>query len=159
MLSSTKKESILPPTSTGRLQIELTCTYKPNSGSACPKILKKVKEIWSNKATKLGDRPTQYANTPSETRNASSYVDFRPRRLDYAFTTVAKIADTRPIGVVYPHRFRENSGRIVTFLKSQSLTPSLPGTRRPWSARACWPRTLARDARCPYRFRRPSTAN
>ena len=39
--------------------------FPPNSGSKCPKILKHVKQKWQVNAIKLGDRPTQYANTPS----------------------------------------------------------------------------------------------
>ena len=39
--------------------------YPPNVGSRCPTVLKNVKEKFRRKAIKQGDRPTQYANTPS----------------------------------------------------------------------------------------------
>ena len=39
--------------------------FPPNVGSKCPKVLKRLKEKWRRKAIKLGDRPTQYSNTPS----------------------------------------------------------------------------------------------
>lgn len=58
-------ESILPLTDTGKYQIELTCMYPPNSGSKCPQVLKKVKEMFRRRAIALGDNPTQYSNTPS----------------------------------------------------------------------------------------------
>ena len=65
--SSTRppEKSIFPLTNTGKFQFELTCMFPPNSGSKCPKILKHVKHKWQANAIKLGDRPTQYANTPS----------------------------------------------------------------------------------------------
>jgi len=65
--SSTRppEKSIFPLTNTGKFQFELTCMFPPNSGSKCPQILKHVKQKWQSNAIKLGDRPTQYANTPS----------------------------------------------------------------------------------------------
>ena len=65
--SSTKhyENQIFPLTFTGSFQFELTCMFKPDSGSKCPKVLKNIKEQWRTKAINLGDRPTQYANTPS----------------------------------------------------------------------------------------------
>ena len=63
--SSNRKENILPLTFTGPFQIELTCMYDPRGHSRCPRILRNVKDLFRRKALALGDRPTQYANTPS----------------------------------------------------------------------------------------------
>ena len=59
------QNQILPLTFSGTFQVELTCMFPPNVGSQCPKILKNIKEKWRRKALKNGDRPTQYAKTPS----------------------------------------------------------------------------------------------
>jgi hypothetical protein len=63
--TSSRPDSILPLTNTGKYQIELTCMYPPNKGSRCPAVLQNVKESFRRRAIELGDQPTQYANTPS----------------------------------------------------------------------------------------------
>ena len=63
--SRPSNKTILPLTYTGSYQVELTCTYPPHVGSNCPKILKNIKNRWRRQAYELGDKPTQYANTPS----------------------------------------------------------------------------------------------
>lgn len=56
---------ILPLTFTGKFQVELTCMFPPNVGSRCPTVLKNIKEKFRRTAVRLGDSPSQYANTPS----------------------------------------------------------------------------------------------
>ena len=71
------EKQILPLTFSGTYQVELTCMFPPDVGSKCPKVLKRLKEKWRRKAIKLGDRPTQYSNTPScdkKTRFGERYV-------------------------------------------------------------------------------------
>lgn len=63
--SSNRQKSILPLTDTGAFQVELTCMFDPNGNSRCPHILRNVKDLFRRKALASGDRPTQYANTPS----------------------------------------------------------------------------------------------
>ena len=71
------EKQILPLTFSGTYQVELTCMFPPDVGSKCPKVLKRLKEKWRRKAIKLGDRPTQYSNTPScdkKTRFSERYL-------------------------------------------------------------------------------------
>ena len=71
------EKQILPLTFSGTYQVELTCMFPPDVGSKCPKVLKRLKEKWRRKAIKLGDRPTQYSNTPScdkKTRFGERYI-------------------------------------------------------------------------------------
>ena len=63
--SRSPKNPIFKLTQTGKYQMDLTCNYPPNVGSRCPTVLKNIKEKFQRKAIKLGDSPTQYANTPS----------------------------------------------------------------------------------------------
>ena len=54
--------------------------FPPDVGSKCPKVLKRLKEKWRRKAIKLGDRPTQYSNTPScdkKTRFGERYISIK----------------------------------------------------------------------------------
>ena len=62
MVSSNRppNQSILPLTYVGTYQVELTCTYPPNVGSKCPKVLKNLKETWRRKAIELGDSDAMY---------------------------------------------------------------------------------------------------
>ena len=53
------------PIESGNFQLDMTCHYKPNINSMCPKVVKRAKTSMRNAAVLNGERLTQYWNTPS----------------------------------------------------------------------------------------------
>ena len=49
----------------GRLQMEMTCLYEPDSKSKCPSIVREAKQKINFLSSRNGERLTQYSNTPS----------------------------------------------------------------------------------------------
>lgn len=85
------EKQILPLTFSGTYQVELTCMFPPDVGSKCPKVLKRLKEKWRRKAIKLGDRPTQYSNTPScdkKTRFGERYIPMYLKKKNSEFNSI-----------------------------------------------------------------------
>ena len=62
-------ELFSPPTELaterGNLQFDLSCLYKPNIQSKCPKMVRRLKLLLKNSAIRNGEKLTQYSNTPS----------------------------------------------------------------------------------------------
>ena len=53
------------PVDRGNIQADVTCMYKPQTNSRCPKIVKRAKTLMMNEAMRYGEKLTQYLNTPS----------------------------------------------------------------------------------------------
>ena len=49
----------------GKFVLEMTCLYKPNVNSRCPKVVRNAKTMFRNTAIRNGERLAQYPNTPS----------------------------------------------------------------------------------------------
>ena len=49
----------------GRLQMEMTCLYEPDTKSKCPDIVREAKQKINFLSSRNGERLTQYSNTPS----------------------------------------------------------------------------------------------
>ena len=49
----------------GKFVLEMTCLYKPNVKSRCPKFVRNTKTQFRNAAMRNGERLAQYPNTPS----------------------------------------------------------------------------------------------
>ena len=63
------------PVDLGNFQIEISCQYKPNINSRCPKIIRRAKMLMRNSAIRNGEKLTQYWNTPT----CDDSNDFRSR--------------------------------------------------------------------------------
>ena len=59
----------------GKFVLEMTCLYKPNVRSRCPKVVRNAKEVFRNAGIRHGERFAQYPNTPS----CDSTNDFQHR--------------------------------------------------------------------------------
>ena len=55
----------IQPNDVGNFQVELSCLYKPNVNSKCPKVVRNAKRLLDKSAIRSGERLTQYYNTPS----------------------------------------------------------------------------------------------
>ena len=53
------------PNDAGNFQLELSCLYKPNIKSKCPRIVRNAKRLFTKSASRSGEKLTQYYNTPS----------------------------------------------------------------------------------------------
>ena len=53
------------PVDRGNIQADVTCMYKPQTNSRCPKVVKRAKTLMMNEAIRHGEKLTQYLNTPS----------------------------------------------------------------------------------------------
>ena len=75
--SSVTTSNDVIPNDIGNFQLEITCQYKQNVNSRCPKVLNRAKTYMRNLAIRNGEKLTQYWNTPTcdeskdliETRN------------------------------------------------------------------------------------------
>ena len=59
----------------GKFVLEMTCLYKPNIKSRCPKIVRNAKTQFRNAGIRNGEKFAQYPNTPS----CDSTNDFQQR--------------------------------------------------------------------------------
>ena len=55
----------IQPNDVGNFQVELSCLYKPNINSKCPRVVRNAKRLIDKAAIHSGERLTQYYNTPS----------------------------------------------------------------------------------------------
>ena len=49
----------------GKFVLEMTCLYKPNIKSRCPKVVRNAKTQFRNAGIRNGEKFAQYPNTPS----------------------------------------------------------------------------------------------
>jgi FAD/FMN-containing dehydrogenase len=65
MVSVPRKARIALTEEVGRIQAELTCTYRPGPGASCPARVRAVREGMVGRSVELGGADSQYVNTPS----------------------------------------------------------------------------------------------
>ena len=63
--SSVTTSNDVIPNDIGNFQLEITCQYKQNVNSRCPKVLNRAKTLMRNLALRNEEKLTQYWNTPT----------------------------------------------------------------------------------------------